>query len=65
MTTPRSVYCERAKCQRFRGIVGPPDDPVFVCEAFPTGIPEEILSGKNEHLEPYPGDDGLTYEPGV
>ena len=65
MTTPRSVYCERAKCQRFQTAIGPLEDPVFVCEAFPLGIPEEILSGENEHLEPYPGDDGLTYEPPV
>ena len=63
MTTPRSVYCHRERCQRFRGTVGPLEDPVFVCEAFPLGIPEEILSGENEHREPVEGDDGLTYLP--
>ena len=63
MTTPRSVYCHRENCQWFRGIVGPTEDPVFVCEAFPLGIPEEILSGENEHREPVAGDGGLTYLP--
>ena len=62
MATPRSVHCHRSKCRRFGGYVGPSEDPVFVCEAFPKGIPEEILSGEDEHLKPVEGDGGLTYE---
>lgn len=33
------------------------------CEAFPGGIPEEILFGDNDHTEPYPGDHDIQYEP--
>ncbi len=33
------------------------------CDAFPNGIPESILSGKNRHDKPYPGDGGIRYEP--
>lgn len=34
-----------------------------VCRAFPDGMPEEIWTGKVEHREPYPGDNGIQYEP--
>ena len=33
------------------------------CEAFSMGIPEEILFGKNDHTEPYEGDNGIQFEP--
>ena len=31
------------------------------CEAFPHGIPEEILSGEVSHTEPIAGDGGKTH----
>ena len=32
------------------------------CEAFPNGIPQEIFSGENKHIEAYPGDGGIRFE---
>lgn len=33
------------------------------CDAFPSGIPQNILTGKNKHKRKYPGDNGIQYEP--
>lgn len=33
------------------------------CKAFPEKIPIEILAGKVAHLKPYPGDNGIMFEP--
>ena len=32
------------------------------CDAFPTGIPDEIWRGENPHTSPYPGDGGIRFE---
>jgi len=34
-----------------------------VCVAFPRGIPLKILDGSVGHREPYPGDNGIRYDP--
>jgi hypothetical protein len=39
------------------------DYVVPYCDAFPSGIPREILDGENTHHKPYPGDRGIQYEP--
>jgi hypothetical protein len=39
-------------------------DPLTItCAAFPQGIPKEILNGEFIHTQPYPGDNGILFEP--
>jgi hypothetical protein len=33
------------------------------CKAFPDGIPDPIYYGEVDHTNPYPCDDGITFEP--
>ncbi|MBP9890050.1 MAG: hypothetical protein KBF93_27370 [Leptospiraceae bacterium] len=35
----------------------------YNCQAFPNGIPEKIYINENDHTSPYPGDNGIQYEP--
>ena len=32
------------------------------CEAYPDGIPYEIISGQADHTKPYKGDNGIRFE---
>jgi hypothetical protein len=32
------------------------------CDAYPKGIPQDIISGKVKHRKPYAGDDGIRFE---
>lgn len=50
---PVSWQC--LKCRHF--------DLNLTCKAFPDGIPEEIMTGQHDHRNPYPGDQGIRYEP--
>ena len=35
----------------------------LVCNAYPNGIPQEIISGMELHNKPLPGDNGIQFEP--
>jgi hypothetical protein len=39
------------------------NDRAFTCDAFPRGIPQEILDGKHDHLFAFPGDRGFRRIP--
>ena len=60
----QEVACKSRECIRYRGAVDSPFSGVaHVCDAYPFGIPEEILSGEDKHMLPR-GDEikpGITY----
>lgn len=33
------------------------------CDAFPKGIPDEILRNEHDHRQPFIGDHGIRFEP--
>lgn len=33
------------------------------CRAFPNGIPQQILEFEVDHRKPFPGDNGVQFEP--
>ena len=58
--------CFTRRCKHFQGVeeLGEGEETqVCVCAAFPKGIPDVIAFGDNLHLTPFPGDNGIQYEP--
>ena len=53
MTSVRPPMC--MWCKRYRG--------GLKCEVFPERIPTDILHSKHDHRKPYPGDNGIRFEP--
>jgi len=53
MTSPISPLC--MLCSHYRG--------ALACEAFPDIIPTEIIHSRRLHIEPYPGDMGIRFDP--
>ncbi len=50
---PQSDQC--LTCRHYEGD--------FACAAFPSRIPQEILTGLYDHREAYQGDHGIRWEP--
>lgn len=59
----KQISCELRGCKHYRRPLGPGEDPTFTCLAFPKGIPEGIVSGKDLHLKPIDGDGGFQFSP--
>lgn len=51
------IYRSKANCQFCAHYQGEQH-----CRAFPVGIPDDLWSGKNLHVEPYPGDQGYRHQ---
>lgn len=56
MTTIAPPIC--IGCKHLQGDLRAPK-----CAAFPAGIPNEILLSKADHRKPYPGDQGILFDP--
>ena len=49
-------------CIHFKFDLEDNDIPLH-CDAFPDGIPDEIIWEGADHHKPYPGDHGIQFEP--
>jgi len=51
-------------CKHYRGyqIDKAAGNVRFICDAFPTGIPQEIYFEQGDHRQPYDGDHGIHFE---
>lgn len=49
-----SIQC--TKCKHFKS-------GTLTCDAFPKGIPKDILTGNFDHTKPHNGDNGIQFEP--
>lgn len=55
MDTSGVEVSQCVRCRHFR--------PDGLCEAFPEGVPDEILANEHDHRQPYDGDNGVQFEP--
>lgn len=53
ITTPLCAFCKHAH----------QSEMITTCDAFPKGIPEQILQDGYNHRQPFTGDHGIRFEP--
>ena len=53
------LQCMTCTHRRERGV----GEGRAACDAYPDGIPWEILDGHIDHRKAYPGDQGILYDP--
>lgn len=62
----KAPICFERYCKHYTGVSQPDGTEMterYVCEAFPEGIPEEILDGSNDHSEPLTGQgNNIVFE---
>lgn len=63
MTTVKMPLC--ATCKHLWLVPNKGSDYGFFCDAYPDGVPKEILSLAVDHKKPYKGDHGIRYKEGV
>jgi hypothetical protein len=51
---PLCLLCQRLWARPSGGLA---------CAAFPESIPAPLLDGQADHRKPYPGDQGIRFEP--
>ena len=56
---PKLGFASCITCARFNN----EETEKNICEAYPTGIPAEIMQGKDRHLKSNGDDNGLFYLP--
>jgi hypothetical protein len=52
-----TVFPQCFRCKHFI------ETPHLACAAYPSGIPDAILTDEHDHIRPYPGDHGIRFEP--
>lgn len=62
MTTVKAPLC--SDCKHLWTLPPKGEEHGFFCDAYPHGVPEEILSLVVDHRKPYAGDQGIQYEKG-
>lgn len=51
-----------SQCLDCKNYIEKTEEGIFVCRAYPEGIPDRLFWNKVYHTEPVEGDGGIRYE---